>query len=198
LTLADGRVMRAPLVVAADSRISSLRRLAGIGAAMRDFGRSVLVAPVAPCGRIVASRGNASATATPSRCCHWRAYTSRDVLYPTRWNTFYCESHCKAAAPSSRPVAGSYRLASRACSASKVRRRCAALTVAPATPAPGDDPPGTGSFGAAVAPPVPGSPPAPPPQAASPEVLHAAAQRIQSRRERSCGRAFTTPPETAT
>jgi ubiquinone biosynthesis UbiH/UbiF/VisC/COQ6 family hydroxylase len=47
LTLADGRVLRAPLVVAADSRFSSLRRLAGIDAAMRDFGRSVLVAPVA-------------------------------------------------------------------------------------------------------------------------------------------------------
>lgn len=47
LTLHDGRTLRAPLVVAADSRFSATRRLAGIGAAMRDFGRSVVVAPVA-------------------------------------------------------------------------------------------------------------------------------------------------------
>jgi ubiquinone biosynthesis UbiH/UbiF/VisC/COQ6 family hydroxylase len=46
LILADGRTLSAPLVVAADSRFSGLRRLAGIGAAMRDFGRSVIVAPV--------------------------------------------------------------------------------------------------------------------------------------------------------
>lgn len=41
----DGRSerLRAALVVAADSRFSQLRRLAGIGAAMRDFGRSVIV-----------------------------------------------------------------------------------------------------------------------------------------------------------
>jgi ubiquinone biosynthesis UbiH/UbiF/VisC/COQ6 family hydroxylase len=44
LTLADGTTRRAPLVVAADSRFSALRRMAGIGAAMRDFGRSVVVA----------------------------------------------------------------------------------------------------------------------------------------------------------
>lgn len=43
LTLADGTTRRAPLVVAADSRFSALRRMAGIGAAMRDFGRSVVV-----------------------------------------------------------------------------------------------------------------------------------------------------------
>ncbi|MEN9891526.1 MAG: hypothetical protein RLY78_1821 [Pseudomonadota bacterium] len=47
LTLADGRVLRAALVVAADSRLSTVRRMAGIGAAMHDFGRSVIVAPVA-------------------------------------------------------------------------------------------------------------------------------------------------------
>ncbi len=47
VTLADGRTLRAALVVAADSRFSSIRRLAGIGAAMRDFGRSVVVGPVA-------------------------------------------------------------------------------------------------------------------------------------------------------
>lgn len=47
VTLADGTVLRAPLVVAADSRLSLTRRLAGIGAQMHDFGRSVIVAPVA-------------------------------------------------------------------------------------------------------------------------------------------------------
>jgi len=47
LHLADGRRLRAPLVVAADSRFSATRRLAGIGAAMRDFGRSVVVGAVA-------------------------------------------------------------------------------------------------------------------------------------------------------
>jgi ubiquinone biosynthesis UbiH/UbiF/VisC/COQ6 family hydroxylase len=47
LVLADSRHLTAPLVVAADSRFSGTRRLAGIGAAMRDFGRSVIVAPVA-------------------------------------------------------------------------------------------------------------------------------------------------------
>ncbi|MEK8050770.1 5-demethoxyubiquinol-8 5-hydroxylase UbiM, partial [Ideonella sp. DXS22W] len=46
VTLADGTVLRAPLVVAADSRFSGTRRLAGIGAAMRDFGRSVVVGRV--------------------------------------------------------------------------------------------------------------------------------------------------------
>jgi ubiquinone biosynthesis UbiH/UbiF/VisC/COQ6 family hydroxylase len=46
VTLADGRCLKAPLVVAADSRFSSIRRMAGIGAAMRDFGRSVVVGPV--------------------------------------------------------------------------------------------------------------------------------------------------------
>lgn len=47
VTLADGRTLRAPLVVAADSRFSTTRRLAGIGAAMNDFGRSVVVGRVA-------------------------------------------------------------------------------------------------------------------------------------------------------
>ncbi len=47
LTLADGRRLQAPLVVAADSRLSATRRLAGIGATMRDFGRSVVVGRVA-------------------------------------------------------------------------------------------------------------------------------------------------------
>lgn len=37
----------APLVVAADSRFSPLRRLAGIGARHRDFGRSALLVPLA-------------------------------------------------------------------------------------------------------------------------------------------------------
>lgn len=39
--------LRAPLVVAADSRFSELRRRAGIGAQMRDFGRSVIVGRLA-------------------------------------------------------------------------------------------------------------------------------------------------------
>lgn len=52
LTLADGRRLRAPLVVAADSRFSGTRRLAGIGAAMHDFGRSVVV------GRLAHERPN--------------------------------------------------------------------------------------------------------------------------------------------
>ena len=44
--LADGRVLRGRLLVAADSRFSATRRLAGIGAAMHDFGRSVVVGRV--------------------------------------------------------------------------------------------------------------------------------------------------------
>lgn len=47
LALAGGERLRARLVVAADSRFSSTRRMAGIGAAMHDFGRSVVVGPVA-------------------------------------------------------------------------------------------------------------------------------------------------------
>lgn len=43
LTLEDGHTLRAALVVAADSRYSSLRRLAGIGATWLDFGRTALV-----------------------------------------------------------------------------------------------------------------------------------------------------------
>ncbi|MEZ5727964.1 MAG: 5-demethoxyubiquinol-8 5-hydroxylase UbiM [Burkholderiaceae bacterium] len=42
--LADGRRLRAPLVVAADSRFSANRRRMGIGAQMLDFGRTVIVA----------------------------------------------------------------------------------------------------------------------------------------------------------
>lgn len=45
--LEDGRRLAAPLLVAADSRHSATRRLAGIGAAMHDFGRSVVVGRVA-------------------------------------------------------------------------------------------------------------------------------------------------------
>lgn len=47
LALADGGRRRAPWAVAADSRFSALRRMAGIGAAMRDFGRTVVVGRVA-------------------------------------------------------------------------------------------------------------------------------------------------------
>lgn len=42
-----GEQHAAPLVVAADSRFSPLRRLAGIGARHRDFGRSALLVPLA-------------------------------------------------------------------------------------------------------------------------------------------------------
>lgn len=41
-----GETHAAPLVVAADSRFSALRRLAGIGARHRDFGRSALLVPL--------------------------------------------------------------------------------------------------------------------------------------------------------
>lgn len=44
--LDDGRAFAGRLLVAADSRFSSIRRLAGIGAAMHDFGRSVVVGRV--------------------------------------------------------------------------------------------------------------------------------------------------------
>ncbi|MBL0086372.1 MAG: 5-demethoxyubiquinol-8 5-hydroxylase UbiM [Ideonella sp.] len=47
VTLADGQRLGAPLVVAADSRLSLTRRMAGIGASMHDFGRSVVVGRVA-------------------------------------------------------------------------------------------------------------------------------------------------------
>lgn len=43
VTLAGGEQLRTPLVIAADSRFSASRRQAGIGAEMRDFGRSVLL-----------------------------------------------------------------------------------------------------------------------------------------------------------
>jgi len=47
VALDDGSRMRASLVVAADGRFSALRRMAGIGATMRDFGRVCIVAPMA-------------------------------------------------------------------------------------------------------------------------------------------------------
>ena len=47
VTLQDGSTLCAPLVVGADSRLSSVRRLAGIGASMHDFGRSVVAGRVA-------------------------------------------------------------------------------------------------------------------------------------------------------
>ena len=46
VTLADGTTLRGRLLLAADSRFSAIRRLAGIGAAMHDFGRSVVVGRV--------------------------------------------------------------------------------------------------------------------------------------------------------
>ena len=42
-TLEDGRSIRARLLVAADSRFSQVRRMLGIGAAMRDHGRRMMV-----------------------------------------------------------------------------------------------------------------------------------------------------------
>ncbi len=42
--LADGGTLRAPIAVAADSRFSAVRRMAGIGARMLDFGRIAIVA----------------------------------------------------------------------------------------------------------------------------------------------------------
>jgi ubiquinone biosynthesis UbiH/UbiF/VisC/COQ6 family hydroxylase len=47
LKLADGGEIRARLVVAADTRFSEARRQLGIGATVRDFGKSMLVARVA-------------------------------------------------------------------------------------------------------------------------------------------------------
>lgn len=41
--LANGQILTAPLMVAADSRFSDARRRMGIGADMRDFGRTVIV-----------------------------------------------------------------------------------------------------------------------------------------------------------
>ena len=46
VTLADGRTFSAPLVIAADSRFSNVRRMAGIGASVHDFARSVVVGRV--------------------------------------------------------------------------------------------------------------------------------------------------------
>ncbi|MFI2813168.1 5-demethoxyubiquinol-8 5-hydroxylase UbiM [Microbulbifer sp. JSM ZJ756] len=46
VTLSDGDSLQVPLVVAADSRFSETRRMAGIGADMRDFGRSAIVGRV--------------------------------------------------------------------------------------------------------------------------------------------------------
>lgn len=43
LTLADGTACGTPLVIAADSRFSAVRRMAGIGAQMLDFGRIAIV-----------------------------------------------------------------------------------------------------------------------------------------------------------
>lgn len=47
IELADGRVLSAKLLVAADTRFSALRKSQGIGARMVDFGRTMLVARIA-------------------------------------------------------------------------------------------------------------------------------------------------------
>lgn len=46
LTLADGRVLRAPLIVAADGAQSNLRQRAGIGTVGHDYGQTGLVATI--------------------------------------------------------------------------------------------------------------------------------------------------------
>jgi 2-polyprenyl-6-methoxyphenol hydroxylase-like FAD-dependent oxidoreductase len=57
-------------VVAADSRFSAVRRLAGIGARCH-FGRTAIVCRM---GRLDAGVAHECfATATPWRCCRWRA-----------------------------------------------------------------------------------------------------------------------------
>ena len=43
ITLSDNRVLQSRLVIAADSRFSELRRMAGISASMHDFGRVCIV-----------------------------------------------------------------------------------------------------------------------------------------------------------
>ena len=43
VTLEDGQVLRARLIVAADSRFSTIRRMMGISAHMHDFGKNMLV-----------------------------------------------------------------------------------------------------------------------------------------------------------
>ncbi len=47
LTLACGTVLTAPLVVAADTRFSEMRKRVGIGATTRDFGKTMLVCRMA-------------------------------------------------------------------------------------------------------------------------------------------------------
>ncbi|MGE0032156.1 MAG: 5-demethoxyubiquinol-8 5-hydroxylase UbiM [Steroidobacteraceae bacterium] len=47
VVLTDGRRFSAPLVIAADSRFSEVRRMAGIGAQMRDFGHTALIGRIA-------------------------------------------------------------------------------------------------------------------------------------------------------
>lgn len=47
LTLADGRILRAPLIVAADGAQSALRQRAGIGTLGHDYGQTGLVATIA-------------------------------------------------------------------------------------------------------------------------------------------------------
>jgi len=66
VTLADGRVFRAALVVAADSRMSQTRRMAGIGASMHDFGRSAIL------GRVAHSR--------PSDAIAWECFRHGNTL----------------------------------------------------------------------------------------------------------------------
>lgn len=43
ITLSDGRTLTANLLVAADSRMSNMRRILGIGSHLHDFGRTVVV-----------------------------------------------------------------------------------------------------------------------------------------------------------
>ena len=47
LSLKDGRVLRAPLIVAADGATSALRQMAGIGVVSHDYGQSGIVTTIA-------------------------------------------------------------------------------------------------------------------------------------------------------
>ena len=69
LALSDGRRIAARLVVAADTRFSEARRRMGIGATLRDFGKTMLVARLAHDRRITACPRNWFRHGQTSPCC---------------------------------------------------------------------------------------------------------------------------------
>ena len=75
VTLADGRCLSAKVVVAADSRFSQTRAMVGIGAQMRDFGRSMWLC------RVEHERSHAQAA------WEWFAYPHTLALLPLNGNT---------------------------------------------------------------------------------------------------------------